>query len=224
MTPYYNRALSLMGVSLGNWQPPATLPALSNQLAQGTLAIKPFVWSDPPFRIGDLLQDTARTHDNLTICTEAPVTRIRLGEDGQVSGLEVRHPAGHLVTVTARIYVLANGGLEIPRLMLSSRTDKTGKTGLGGDLLGRYFSTHPKADIAVLTLNRPISTRDALFSDFHVQDQLMRVGLALTPADQERHGNLNHYVQLSPFLEYRASKLFEAVRRQGHRAILSGNP
>lgn len=223
LAPYYARAFDLMGISLGQWRPPENLPALAGQLETGDIAAKPFVWSEPPFRIGDLLERVAEEHDNLTVCTDAPVTRIVTGENGDVSALEVTHPAGHTVRVTARTYVLAHGGLEIPRLMLASRD---GGDGPGGDLVGRYFSTHPKADIAVLTLNRPISTRNALFSDRRVGGQLMRVGLALTPEDQERFGNLNHYVQLSPFLEYRASKMFEAARQKGvaNSSLATQNP
>ncbi|MAQ85207.1 MAG: hypothetical protein CMH12_18435 [Maritimibacter sp.] len=214
LAPYYTRAFEMMGVSLGKWQPSKGLEGL---------AYKPFVWSEPPFRIGTLLKEVAETYANLHVCTDAPVTRIHADEAGKVTKLDIAHPAGHTLTVNARIFILASGGLEVPRLMLSSRN---GATGIGGRLLGRYFSTHPKADIATLTLARAVSTHDALFSDTRVQGQLMRIGMALSAQDQESIKGLNHYVQLSPFLEYRASKLFEAARQKGvsRNSLATGNP
>ena len=61
----------------------------------------------------------------------------------EVTRLRVACLNGKRFSVTAKIFILAIGGLEIPRLLLLS--NKTQKYGLGNenDLVGRFFMEHP---------------------------------------------------------------------------------
>jgi choline dehydrogenase-like flavoprotein len=61
----------------------------------------------------------------------------------EVNRIHVACLNGNRFSVSAKIFVLAMGGLEVPRLLLLS--DKVQKTGLGNanDLVGRFFMEHP---------------------------------------------------------------------------------
>ena len=70
------------------------------------------------------------------IVTHATVTRIVQNGSG-IERIEARALGPGRLTVKAREYVLAAGGIENPRLLLASN--------LGGEAVGRYFMEHPHA-------------------------------------------------------------------------------
>ena len=117
-----------------------------------------------------------------------------------------------MLDVEAEVVILAAGGLGVPRLLLAPTAARPAGIGNEHDLVGRYLSTHPKADMAALLLNRSVPTRHPLFADRPAGEGRTRLGLGFDAATQRCHGLLNHYVQLSPLAEYRASRLFEATR------------
>ena len=70
-------------------------------------------------------------------------TELLHGHDGSVSGVQVDGRDGTRRRVRARIYVVACGGLETPRLLLMSRS-RSCPDGLGncGGVVGRFFMEH----------------------------------------------------------------------------------
>jgi len=64
----------------------------------------------------------------------------------KVDSLTVSGPVGNRFTVRATTFVLAAGGLENPRLLLSS--NRCSASGLGNeqDLVGRYYMDHPRGE------------------------------------------------------------------------------
>jgi choline dehydrogenase-like flavoprotein len=72
------------------------------------------------------------------IVTHATVTRI-VQKDQGIERVEARALGPGRLTVTARAFVLAAGGIENPRLLLAS------DIGNGHDQVGRYFMEHPHA-------------------------------------------------------------------------------
>lgn len=72
------------------------------------------------------------------IVTHATVTGIVPAEGRQgIERVEARALGSGRLTVRAKAFVLAAGGIETPRLLLAS--------GLGGDMVGRCFMEHPHA-------------------------------------------------------------------------------
>ncbi|HYW14526.1 MAG TPA: GMC family oxidoreductase [Allosphingosinicella sp.] len=68
------------------------------------------------------------------IATHATVTAI-VRDGGGIARVEARSLGAGRLTVRAKAFVLAAGGIENPRLLLAS--------GLGNDQVGRYFMEHP---------------------------------------------------------------------------------
>jgi choline dehydrogenase-like flavoprotein len=71
-------------------------------------------------------------------------------EGGRVTGLSVGTLQGTRFKVTARIYVLAAGGIENARLLLASNRVVPGGLGNERDLVGRYFAEHMQLDSAAV--------------------------------------------------------------------------
>lgn len=93
----------------------------------------------------DSCRDLA-AHPRCTILTHATVTMLNPRPEGHdIESLTVRSLGGRALTLTARIIVLAAGGLENPRLLLASRS--VAPAGVGNDygLVGRFFMEHPHA-------------------------------------------------------------------------------
>jgi choline dehydrogenase-like flavoprotein len=81
-----------------------------------------------------------------TVFTHATVTELNLHSGGHyVESLTVRSLSGRTVTLSPAVVVLAGGGLEIPRLLLASRSVAPRGVGNDYDQVGRYFMEHPHA-------------------------------------------------------------------------------
>ncbi len=76
----------------------------------------------------------------LSILTDTQVTRLKYSESGEVVGVECSADNKGRIILSAKVYVLAAGAIETPRLMLNSKSD----IHLAGfanemDQVGRYF-------------------------------------------------------------------------------------
>ena len=82
-----------------------------------------------------------------SLISEVTVTRLIVDEAGNISGVEVRDLDRNSKILRARVYVVACGGLETPRLLLLSRASGF-PNGIGNnrDLVGRFFMEHRTVD------------------------------------------------------------------------------
>ena len=109
--------------------------------------------------------------------------------------------AGKLLSVRARRYVLAAGGLETPRLLLVSDRSRRGGFGNEGGALGRYYMCHIENTIGLLRLtpkDRPIT----LHFERSREGVYVRRKFVLSPQAQRRERLLNmafrfHYPLIS---------------------------
>jgi len=183
-------------------------------LGADVLDLKRFYWAEHAFNVARHLVDTVNsTAEKLRILYDSPVVELVESKNGDIiEAANVRRPDGRVLRVEAKLFILAAGGIETPRILLSSRHKKDDGIGNQHDLVGRFLSTHPKADIATLKLSGRIRTGHPLFSDRPLGAGRTRLGLGFGAGAQRRLQLLNHYVQLTPFLEYRASRVFEKLR------------
>jgi choline dehydrogenase-like flavoprotein len=160
-----------------------------------------FVWHFND-RIGALsfakrFRQELRAAPNVLIVLHANVTEILTRENGcSVDRVRVKTLDGSERYVRSKIFVLACGGIENPRLLLASTS--TRKDGLGNDrdLVGRFFLEHLHMPVGYLVGARPAAARYSRLSRFDGTCYLP--GLVLTPSAQRAHRTLNGSVSVEP--------------------------
>ncbi|MEX2481056.1 MAG: GMC family oxidoreductase [Gammaproteobacteria bacterium] len=131
-------------------------------------------------------------HPDVRVLLHTNVVRVQAADNAaSVVGLEVASLDGRRTTVTARVYVLAAGGIENARLLLASNDVEAQGVGNGRDQVGRYFMEHPHGRAAVLEAGAGFS----LWAAFQRQRRAdgSRVAPVLLPAEalQRSAGILN---------------------------------
>lgn len=147
-------------------------------------------WS-PPTTFAGRMRALAKAA-NVRLLVEATVVRLeRDPVSGAILEAVVAPNPGVEITVGARTYVLAAGGLESARILLAS--DRQSPAGVGNeyDQVGRNYMTHPVGEVGTVVLSELgrglalgyVPARDGVYA---------RRMLALSPAAQARHelGNL----------------------------------
>ena len=215
LAAYYEQAFSLLGVTGERpaFKAPEQPTGISSALADGQLVTKSFFWAPKPFKASEHLLSAAARSQKLRILLNAPVAELCEAEDCRtVNHAVVMRPDGSTLKIEAEYFVLAAGGIETPRILLSSNYVRSGGIGNDFDVVGRYFSTHPKADLASLVLTRSVKFDHPLFAIRKFGELSVRACLVFNAMAQKKRALLNHCVQLSPLLEYRANRLFEKIK------------
>ena len=198
---YYPRAREVL--RLPAFEPYADsddLPGLSADeralLSGGDLRSTVALWGTKPLRFGSVYRRQLKASRNVTTYCNANVTELVAGPSGtHVDAMTVRTLGGRRLTVEARHYVLACGGLESARLLLVSRSQHPNGLGNAHDVVGRYFQDHPRTIFGRVRLAKPVSLPDVLDA---ISDGKVQLGLKLPDEQQQAEGLLNSYVSSSP--------------------------
>ncbi len=103
----------------------------------------------------------ARLHTaaNVRVLLRATVTHLQAAPDGsRIDRLDVRNSKDQSFSVVADQFVLATGGIETPRLLLTSNDVHAGGIGNSNDLVGRFYMCHIAGTIGRLQVNGPTDT------------------------------------------------------------------
>jgi choline dehydrogenase-like flavoprotein len=96
---------------------------------------------------------------NVRVLLHANATSIDLKQEGSaVESISVRTLEGKTFSIRAHDYVLATGGLEVPRLLLASRSVHSHGVGNEFDVVGRYYMCHIAGTVGAIKLNLPLSS------------------------------------------------------------------
>jgi choline dehydrogenase-like flavoprotein len=147
MAPYYKRAAAYMGLSQDAYD--ENKLRLSRGLKpwpskDDEIASYVFHTISPEYkRLGLAYHDLMKQSDNIDVFLYANVHHISADEpQSTVTGLNVKTLSGVSLTFKAKLYVLATGGIENPRLLLLSRNSSGRSLGNAHDLVGRFFMEH----------------------------------------------------------------------------------
>lgn len=112
--------------------------------------------------------------------------------------------------VNARFFILAAGGIENARLLLSS--NDLCKNGLGNenDQVGRYFMNHPKNNYGVIRLKKSIQD-DPYFFGCLKEGYAGFAGLRLNNNIQKEGNLLNSYLRFEPIFQWSRSPGVEGL-------------
>lgn len=153
LDPYYETAFDLLGMQrrlddAEVWRrtgvtPPACPPDLQLFFTR---------WAPQP-NFAQFFASDLKTNPNLTVLTRAPVTSLELGgEDGRVIGLTVTDGEGRRHTVTGDHIILAQGTIEIARLLKLGSSEDRLAPWANHPWLGRGFVDHVDADAGEVEL------------------------------------------------------------------------
>jgi len=129
-----------------------------------------------------------KSASNVRVVLRSTVTRLRCATNGvRVEGLEVRNSKGIAFSITADQFVLAMGGIETPRLLLTSNDVHAAGIGNAHDLVGRYYMSHIAGTVGSLQINGP---RDTVWHGYEIADDgtYCRRRISLRPEVQFRLG------------------------------------
>jgi choline dehydrogenase-like flavoprotein len=145
--------------------------------------------------------------ENITTYLHATTLEIETNSAGDVvQCLRAATLEGKRFSVRARLFVLATGGIETPRLMLLSNRAQSAGVGNQNDLVGRFFMEHPHFWSGVFVPSNPgLLESLAFYTEIHSVRGVPILGkLALSEAALRREQLLNQNIELLPWMPSRA--------------------
>jgi choline dehydrogenase-like flavoprotein len=146
LEPFYRRAHQLCRIGPFSYQPDdwrSPDNPLPVHFTGRRLDTTIFQFADRKIFYKDHVAELDRA-DNISIFTHANCVNVASDENAQtVDHLDFACLNGLRFQARAKVYILATGGIEVPRLLLLS--NQVQKNGLGNhhDLVGRFFMEHP---------------------------------------------------------------------------------
>lgn len=149
-----------------------------------------------PTDFGARYRRRLRASRQVRVLLNANVTALDLNAAGTaVETVRVRTLADRAFEVCADWVVLATGGLEVPRLLLASRTGHPAGIGNAHDVVGRYYMCHLAGTIGTLSFK---GSADEIWHGYDVaaDGTYCRRRLALNARTQRRLGLSNFAARL----------------------------
>lgn len=158
---------------------------------------KKFFWRYPSFNCMDYLKNNHLKFNNFNLISNTKVLRLfQNSQDGRIIYLEAVTNQKVSVKIESEFFIIANGGIEAPRLLLNSNSNSPSGIGNNSKMVGKCLMTHPKANIGLLYLNKAININNPLFNK-ESENSKIRYGIGLNL----NTNHLNHYLQLTPYLK-----------------------
>ena len=148
----------------------------------------------PPTRFGKVYRDEIARAGNTTTFLYANVVDMETTETGQtVTRLRVACLDGNKFWVSAKLFILAAGGIENPRLLLLS--NKVQSAGLGNqhDLVGRFFMEHPHLVSGLFLPSHPASSTDLYRRPHNTEKKVSVLGALTLSAKALRREQLTNF-------------------------------
>lgn len=169
------------------------------------------IYFSAPTRFSHAYAATFKKSTSVTTYLYSTVTELETNESQSViEGVTVATLGGPTFRIVARNYVLAGGGIENARLLLTSGNRERGGIGNDHDLVGRYFQEHPR------TFDRFWLPADSeqLASRIHGAAGTLNFSrLGLSDAAQTNEELLNYIVNVAFGYAGQSTDQFQAVRR-----------
>lgn len=210
LEPYYRRSQEICGVTpasyvVDDWFVKGQYKKLPFDAGRVETILFKFCAKETLLKRFDEAVQKAR---NLQVLLFANLTSIETDEAAKsVQHMRVACLNGNRFTVSAKVFVLAAGGIEVPRLLLAS--DKVMRCGLGNqnDAVGRYFMEHLHfwSGVFVPKDNGLITTTQIYNEVQRIKNVAVIAKLAIPEAFMRQEKLINHNVQLIPRIVLRSS-------------------
>ncbi|WP_345813040.1 GMC family oxidoreductase [Paraburkholderia sp. PREW-6R] len=176
LAPYYARTHQLLQLGPQNFDPAYWEREIGRPdvrripLSTGDLRDTVAQFS-PPLRFGKVYRDELANSKRVRVFLHANVLNIDANPQGtSITRVKVGTFTGRRISVSAKIFVLATGGIENARLLLASNNVQAAGLGNANDLVGRYFMDHPRMMSGKVRM-RPGVARNKLYDiKYHYQN------------------------------------------------------
>ncbi|MGF6769073.1 choline dehydrogenase-like flavoprotein [Paraburkholderia sp. GAS199] len=176
LAPYYARTHDLLKLGPQNfdpayWEREIGRPDVRRiSLSTGDMRDTVAQFS-PPVRFGKVYREELQRSPRVRVYLYANVLNIDADAQGtSISRLQVGTISGRRLSVTAKIFVLATGGIENARLLLASNNVHSTGLGNANDLVGRYFMDHPRMMSGKVRFRQGIKRNKLYDIKYHYQN------------------------------------------------------
>jgi len=205
---YYRRAQEILELGPYEYDAATWLKRLNTTML-GTIPFSPeivdhTVWrfkKGGPVRFGAKYRDYLQKSPSVTTYLNASVTELMTNQSGdRIESFTISTLDHKSYTATARIFVVAAGGIENPRILLASNKGAHAN-GIGNahDQVGRYFMEHVAAPVGQLVLSdedTPTQLYTNFAHEFVVDGVTAQAGMVLRPEVREKMKLLNTILTL----------------------------
>ena len=223
MDPYYARAHKIFKIGpyrydAGYWEAPGKTEQLHSE--NGNIQTTIFQFARKNLFFSDYRRELENA-SNIQVILNATALQINLNEYAKrTESIEASSLKGKKFKVKAKHFILAQGGLEIPRLMLLSNSIMKSGVGNQHDLVGRYFMEHPHLWSGIYYPSNPDIFNNKQIFEIHRRNGLPLMGkLILSERIIREEKLLNntvsiHYLPMAALFKPKKSyvKLLKAVR------------
>jgi choline dehydrogenase-like flavoprotein len=155
---YYPKACDLLEAGDSCFRAPEALVGqprdMIRQFVSDRIPTENLERNSRPTDFGKRYEPELRGAPRVRVLLGANCTHLAASPEGQtIDRVDVATLAGNQFTISARYFVLAAGGLEVPRLLLASRDVR--RQGIGNDrnVVGRFYMCHLASTVGRLQLH-----------------------------------------------------------------------
>lgn len=152
LQPYYERALPIIEIGPMEFEAEAWDAFDAEPPAFEPEKLLPTFWQwSPPVNFGEKFRAELEGAANVRLLLHANLVEIETDDAAAVvRSIGLRSLTGKSGRVRARVFVLACGGIENPRLLLAANSVEAAGLGNRHDLVGRYFMEHPQSQTGII--------------------------------------------------------------------------
>jgi choline dehydrogenase-like flavoprotein len=199
LDPYYERAHGYLDLGAYVYDPREALRAPDGDrpmipgLRSEDVSTDCLYLFSPPTNFGRKYREPLASAAKVRVCLFANVVKLRTDLAGErVTSVDATTPAGQRLSVTARRFVLAAGGLDVVRLLLCSDDVRPHGIGNEQDRVGRYYMCHALHHFEV-----ELRDRGVVWDYERTRDGAWCQRTVFVPQDRQRqYGLLNHRARI----------------------------
>ena len=237
LMPYYERAhpvlrLGPVNYDIQHWVSAINRPDVRRMPLPSGEVLDSMSQFSPPMRFGKTYRRDLKNARQVRVFLWANVVDIETDPTAQtVTRVHVKTLTGRRMTVEARQFVLATGGIENARILLASNKSHANGLGNANDLVGRYFMDHPRLQLGKIKLREPWRRNRLYDAMFHYLDHAVAAGgthvaaqMTISHAVQRREGLLNGRIWFWSIFPGEGTPSAEALVRMKHRLHAKVDP
>ncbi|MEH1848666.1 MAG: GMC family oxidoreductase [Nostoc sp.] len=200
LIPYYYRAQKICQIGeFENYNPRHLIQTLGFgescllPFNQDKLVTKAWQMARPELRFGKAYRCEIETAKHIYTYLHANVVEIETNDTARtVTKVRVACINGTNFSVTAKIFILAMGGIENPRLLLASNQVQSNGLGNQHDVVGRFFMEHPHlCGSGSFVISKP-ENYPLLYTYKSIDSYKILLGLSPSKEFQEKEKLLNY--------------------------------